>query len=288
VSRLPLLAAVRRVMAHPTPIKFDEMLVLESPQGKGKSTALSLLCPFEAWFTDDLPLNVDSKQVIERTSGKWIIEAAELAGGRKADVEHVKSFLSRRVDGPVRLAYERLSAEVARQFVIIGTTNSHAYLKDMVNRRFWPVRVDITWDLEGLARDRDQLWAEAFTRERNGEPIRLDPRLYRLAEVQQERRRVQDPWEEDITARYLQSKPQLPIRLTWADIWETLGIETAHRTPELLGRASHVLQLLGFRRLRVRPKKTAEVPRPLPVMGWGWDPTEEQPNLLAEPEETRE
>jgi predicted P-loop ATPase len=281
VSRLPLLAAVRRVMAYPSPIKFDEMLVLESGQGKGKSTALGLLCPFESWFTDDLPLNVDSKQVIERTTGKWIIEAAELAGGRRADAEHIKSFLSRRVDGPVRLAYERLSAEVARQFVIIGTTNSHAYLKDMVNRRFWPVRVDNVWHLEALARDRDQLWAEAFFRERRGESIRMDSNLWHLAELQQERRRVGDPWETGLQALWGLEVRDTLLRLTWEDVWQALGLtELAQRTSEDMNRASAVLQQLGFRRLRVKGKKTTDNPRPTAEMGWGWDPP--QAGLLLE------
>jgi predicted P-loop ATPase len=51
--------------------------------------------------------------------------------------------LSRQVDGPVRLAYQRTSTEVPRQFVAIGTTNRVTeYLKDSTgNRRFWPVKV---------------------------------------------------------------------------------------------------------------------------------------------------
>jgi predicted P-loop ATPase len=284
VSRLPLLAAVRRVMAFPTPVKFDEMLVLESAQGKGKSTALSLLCPFETWFGDDLPLNVDAKQVIERTSGKWIIEAQELAGGRRADIEHVKSFLSRRVDGPVRLAYGHQPTEVPRQFVIIGTTNSHAYLKDMVNRRFWPVRVDDEWDLEGLARDRDQLWAEAYARERKGEAVRLHPSLWPLAALQQERRRIGDPWELHLRQVWPLDGRDVTLRLTWDDVWNALGkTEVAQRTSEDLSRASAVMQQLGFKRVRVKAKKTDMNPRPGAEMGWGWDPPQESLALTAEP-----
>ena len=77
----------------------------ESSQGMLKSTALRVLCPVDDWFSDDLPLGVDSKQVIERTVGKWIIEAAEMHGNRGREAEALKGFLSRQVDGPVRLAY---------------------------------------------------------------------------------------------------------------------------------------------------------------------------------------
>ena len=160
VSRIFLMAAVGRI--YQPGVKFDEMVVLESSeQGKGKSSLLRALCPDESWFSDDLPLNVDAKQIIERTAGKWLIEAAELSGMHASKVEHLKTMLSRGSDGPVRLAYGRLPVEKPRHFVLMGTTNAAAYLDDPTgNRRFWPVIVN-TILLPEIRRDRDQLWAEA-------------------------------------------------------------------------------------------------------------------------------
>jgi predicted P-loop ATPase len=112
VSALPLIAAVRRV--RQPGCKFDELLILESEQGALKSGALRALCPDESYFSDDLPLGVDSKLTIERTMGKWIIEASELYGCRGREVEQLKAFLSRQADGPVRLAYARLPVVVPR------------------------------------------------------------------------------------------------------------------------------------------------------------------------------
>ena len=86
VSRIFLMAAVGRI--YQPGVKFDEMVVLESPQGTGKSSLLRSLCPKDSWFSDDLPLNVDAKQIIERTAGKWLIEAAELSGMHASKVEH--------------------------------------------------------------------------------------------------------------------------------------------------------------------------------------------------------
>ena len=134
VGSLVLIAAVRRI--RQPGCKFDEFLILEGGQGTGKSSGIRALCPRDEWFSDDLPLGVDSKQVIERTSGRWIIEAAELHGNRGREAEALKAFLSRQSDGPVRLAYARLPVTIDRQFILIGTTNARlAYLKDMTGAR---------------------------------------------------------------------------------------------------------------------------------------------------------
>jgi predicted P-loop ATPase len=138
VGPLTLIAAVRRVRWPGA--KFDELPVLESPtQGTDKSTAIRILAVKDDWFTDYLPLNAEPKVVIERTCGKWIIEAGELSGMRRGDIDKLKGLLSRSADRG-RLAYAKFPSEVPRQFIAIGTTNNREYLKDQTNRRFWPVR----------------------------------------------------------------------------------------------------------------------------------------------------
>jgi hypothetical protein len=247
VGALPLVAAVRRVRQPGA--KFDELLILESTQGAGKSSALRALCPREDWFGDDLPLGVDSKQVIERTAGRWLIEAAELHGNRGREVEQLKAFLSRQTDGPVRLAYARLSTSVPRQFVLIGTTNARtAYLKDTTGaRRFWPVRVG-TFDIEALVRHRDQIWAEAAAREAAGASIRLNSAMWDAATAEQEGRRATDPWE-DILAPLLDgdgitSPEQVPV----SAVWDALGLPNAYRDNRAADRVAAIAQRHGFTR----------------------------------------
>ena len=63
IGSIVLIAAVRRV--RQPGCKFDELLILQSGQGEGKSTSLRALCPYDAWFSDDLPLGASSKEVIE-------------------------------------------------------------------------------------------------------------------------------------------------------------------------------------------------------------------------------
>jgi predicted P-loop ATPase len=247
VGAIVLIAAVRRV--RKPGCKFDELLVFESDQGFGKSSALRALCPDDEWFSDDLPLNVDAKQLIEATAGKWIIEAAELSGMRKSQSESLKSMLSRQVDGPVRMAYARLPVEIPRQFIIIGTTNSHTYLNDITgNRRFWPVRVG-KFDLRQLAYDRDQLWAEAAYREAAGESIRLREDLYKVAGLQQERRRFEDPWEQLLDETF---NPKEKQRLSPEDVWQALGMQVERRDERAQHRVTAIMQKLGFKRMALR------------------------------------
>jgi len=262
VGSLVLIAAVRRVRSPGC--KFDELLVLESPQGQNKSTALRMLCPYGDWFSDDLPLGVDAKQTIERTMGKWIVEAAELMNMRKAQSEQLKSFLSRQVDGPVRMAYARQSDEVPRQFVIIGTTNSASYLKDPSgNRRFWPVKVK-RFNAELVSELRDQLWAEVSYREAQGESIRLHPKLYYAATVQQEERRTEDPWEPIILGNICNRKAEPKQRIAPSEIWEVLEIPVPQRDERAAERIVTIMQRQGFRRMTVWSDGRA-------VNGWGRD-----------------
>jgi hypothetical protein len=271
VSRIVLLAAVKRV-THPG-TKYDEMLVLESgQQGLMKSTALRTLCPDEKWFSDDLPLNVDAKQIVERTSGKWIIEASDLSGMQSSQVEHLKGMLSRQVDGPVRLAYGRLPVEQPRQFIIIGTTNSYTYLTDSTgNRRFWPVRVK-QFNIPWIRENRDQLWAEAFARAEAGESTRLDPSLYAHATLQQERRRAEDPWEVKLEESFPKDKI---YRLSMDEVWAPLGMSIEKRDARATDRVLKAMHRLGFKRLSV--KKDGRISR-----GFARDEIDGQLNLHEE------
>jgi predicted P-loop ATPase len=195
IGRIFLLGAVRR-MRHPG-CKFDELVILEGEQGSNKSTALAELVPDPEWFTDDLNLGLKSREFVEQTGGFWICEVAEMAGMRQTQVEALKAQLSR-VKDRARMAYDRTAQNYLRQFVLIGTTNSDAYLSDITgNRRFWPVRTGAI-DVLGIRADREQLWAEAVAVEAEGGPhlLRLPPELWEVARVEQDARMQVSPLQE--------------------------------------------------------------------------------------------
>ena len=186
VIRKTLAAAVARIYQPGT--KFDSVLILNGPQGIGKSTLFARLAG--AWFSDSLTLtDMRDKSGPEKLQGYWILELGELAGMKKTDVEMVKSFLSR-VDDKYRASYGLNVESHPRQCVIVGSTNTESgFLRDITgNRRFWPVRVNgesvkKPWQISG--EDVLQVWAEAKAVYEGGERLYLEGEVAAMAVSQQ-------------------------------------------------------------------------------------------------------
>lgn len=171
--------------------KVDCCLILESPQGGKKSTALKILAG--DWFTDEIA-DLGSKDSALQTRGVWVIEIAELDSMTRAEVSRIKAFVSRATDR-FRPPYGKQVIESPRQCVFAGSVNHSTYLRDETGgRRFWPVRCGEI-DVDALARDRDQLWAEAVSQYRGGAVWWLETQeLIQEAEQQQSDRYEEDPW----------------------------------------------------------------------------------------------
>lgn len=192
-----MISAVARV--YEPGCQADHMLVIEGPQGAGKSSAARELVPIKSLYADT-GIDVGDKDSFQNLRGKWIYELAEMASIKGREVEKTKQFISSPKD-TYRASYGRKSRDWPRQCVFIGTTNEMAsYLADSTgNRRFWPVTAG-TIDVKAIARDRDQLWAEAVQRYHAGEVWYLNTsRLVQLASEEQERREQVDPWQEYIS-----------------------------------------------------------------------------------------
>ena len=195
-----LCAAVARTY---TPgIKFDHMLVLEGKQGTGKSTAVKIL---GGDWSIDIMLRTDNKDTVQLINSAWIIEVSEMAGLRKAEVESLKAFISRSTDS-IRPPFAKTPVDFPRRSIFIGTINPSplGYLNDETgNRRYWPVVCDKI-NMSQLKRDRDQLFAEATLRLKEGERLYItDVNIEREAIRIQETRNMKHPWI-DIINRYFQ------------------------------------------------------------------------------------
>lgn len=171
--RKMLCAAVARVFVPG--IKYDLVLVLVGPQETYKSTFVKKLGG--EWFSDTFT-TVQGKESFEQLQGAWIIEIAELSGLKKAEIEAVKHFITKREDS-FRPAYGRVVETYKRQCVFFGTTNNADFLRDPTgNRRFMPIDVNIDNIKKSVMNDLDQyeidqIWAEAFVLYKAGEPLYL-------------------------------------------------------------------------------------------------------------------
>ena len=167
VSRWWLISAVAR--AFKPGEKVDHTLILEGPQGEGKSKLFKTLVPNDEWFLDT-PFEIGSKDGYLAIRGKLIVELAELVALLKSDPDTAKAFLTSSVD-TYRQPYGRGVGQFPRTCVFGGTINPEdvGYLSDPTGaRRFWPVRCGEI-NVDGLAAVRDQLWAEAVNAYQNGE-----------------------------------------------------------------------------------------------------------------------
>ncbi len=203
VGELILRAAIRRV--YDSGCKMDYMVVLEGEQGIGKSTMIEILG--HKWYAD-LILNVHSPDTVDCMKNKWIIEVSEMEASKRADVQAMKSFLSRRID-TCRLAYARASKDFPRHSIFIGSFNPDAYgssyIKDVTgDRRYLPLTVEGSTFLNfaKFKEDVGQIWAEAMVgyKENPNNPLYLTDRAaYDQAVKETAKRRNSDAWVEQIS-----------------------------------------------------------------------------------------
>lgn len=167
--------------------KFDYVLVLEGPQGIGKSTSLSVLGG--NWHTETT-ISPDNKDFYMALQGHLIVEFSEGETLSRSEVKQLKAVISATKD-TFRPPYGRETLDFPRRCVFAMTTNQNEYLKDETgNRRWLPVEckdVNIEW----LKENRDQLFAEALARVEAGETIHEFPREETIQA--QAARMVEDP-----------------------------------------------------------------------------------------------
>ena len=209
-----LVAAVRR-MLRPGIVNFDHMLVLEGPQGVGKSTVVEILgggpAP-DGWYKNEEINWRDNRSSVEVLRGCWFYEWAELRGYSRDKEEHIKSCLSSPVD-EARLAYGRKTSSTIRRAIFVATTNEHCdYLGDQTGaRRYWVVECgEVKFKLDELQRDRDQLFAEAVVMEKKRDTYLDTPAPLRHFELEVQRGRTQVPHLVDALSQLVGTPVELP------------------------------------------------------------------------------
>ena len=241
ISEMILIALVARILDPGC--KADYMPVIEGAQGGLKSTACRVLGG--QWFSDSLPDITGGKEASQHIRGKWLIEVAEMEAMDRARASQLKAFVSRSVER-YRPSYGRREVVEPRQCVFIGTTNKSRYLRDETGgRRFWPFPAGHI-DIEALARDRDQLFAEAVVRFRQG--VRWWPdkdfEHQHMQPEQAARYEADDAWEEAILG-YVQQRERVTIG--------QIAREALHIDMQRIGtrdqrRIAKILEVIGWKR----------------------------------------
>lgn len=240
VGRAWLISAVARALRPGC--KADAVLVLEGPQGIGKSSLITTLA--NGFSRDDLS-DLSSKDARIELQGAWIVEIAELSAVNRSAVEKLKVFLSAREDS-FRPPYGRVTQVFPRRCVFVATTNDEAYLRDSTgNRRFWPVRCTNV-ALDDFRRDRDILLAEAVAAFEGGAEWWLSREHSELAAHEATERAELDPWEEVIVT--FASRNLAGVTMT--QVLSQLGLsERLHAATGITSkRIASILRRNGFQR----------------------------------------
>lgn len=254
VSYKWLLGAVARVMVPGC--KMDNVLILEGPQDAGKSRSIKML--FGEEWSMEANINLNDQDAVEVLGGRWAIELAELDALNKSDSAAAKRWITTQAD-VYRPKYARRAVRVPRQFVIAGTVNHDAYLKDGTgNRRYWPVRVGIGIALAALRLDRDQIWAEAYAMycewvaenvDAGGElptPWQVLEEEKAMFSVEQEARYEGDIYE-SLIADFVQGRD----RVTLEEIaFDCIKLETAKTSRPEQRRIGEAMKAIGWERKR--------------------------------------
>lgn len=147
------------------PFGADGCLVLQGPQGTGKTSLLRHIAMRPNWFIEGAVINDGDKDTRRRVVTRWVAELGEVESTfRKADTAALKAFITQQVDA-YRLPYGRSDVKTPRRTSLCASCNEPEFLVDATgNRRFWTVRFRGTplprADLEAL--DALQLWAQVY------------------------------------------------------------------------------------------------------------------------------
>ena len=158
-----LYAAVKRAL-EPS-CKFDQVLIIQGPQGAGKSLIFNRL---SLGYKTNNP-DISTKDGQQRMHRAWFVIWDELVSLGKRGTEEAKNFISEEMDD-FRTPFKRHPKDYLRHFVFCGTTNEENFLKDYtgkVERRYWILKATRTSENNIVFKNFtepvvEQVWAEVY------------------------------------------------------------------------------------------------------------------------------
>jgi hypothetical protein len=236
--------------------KVDTLPVLYGAKGVKKSSAFSALAGEQSWFADTA-LDPAKKDAMEQLQGVWLYEWSEFDIWLKRRGENrIRNFLSRQVDH-FRWTHAVNVEDRPRQGVFVASTNEPEFMTDP-ERRFWPVHA-LAVDLDAIRADRDQLWAEAVARYKEGTQWHLTEEEDKLLVTFGADFEQSDPWE-DLIAKTLDETvqidggtyPKMPTPFSIAQLLGAMGFTARDMTKDAENRAGQCLRAMGYLKARKR------------------------------------
>jgi predicted P-loop ATPase len=225
----------------------DMVPIFISPeQGFRKSSSIAAMVPRDSHR--QLSFTQAEVERARLMRGCLVAELAELQGLRTRELEEIKAWVTRRHEEWVP-KYKEFAVTMPRRAIFIGSSNSTELFDDPTGERRWlPVRVGVV-DVEGIERDRDQLWAEAAAMWQTDGVAWRDAET--LAKEEHGSYRVSDTWEEAVAAwaeadSILGAAPSVAGFTTREALIEGLGFsdKSVKRADEM--RAAKALKNAGY------------------------------------------
>ena len=143
----------------------DGVLVLQAPQGTGKTFFCRTIAVYPDWFSEGVSIDLDNKDSIIQGTGVWISELGELDSTLKREQSALKAFITSARD-TYRQPYAKVAVSKPRRTSFCATVNPKEFLNDETgSRRYWviqPENIDIdklkSLDEEWLR----QMWKQVY------------------------------------------------------------------------------------------------------------------------------
>lgn len=271
-----LIGAVARALKPGCQMDTTLLLADNGEGGQGKTSFCRIMGG--QWY-GKVDTHLD-KEALQKVTGKWVVELAEMAVGKRTDRERMRGFLTDTVDR-FRPPYGRIVQEFPRRCVFVGTSNDDTPIQDAFGkRRYWPVRVERELLRDELERDRAQLFAEAVVLFDEGEKWWLTKEEEEIANEERGLMLEVDAFAETVMEWVRGLEPEK--RPQYINVPEFLKVKFSmmpHEVSKMQKGAALALRQAGFGKVRTSKGTVWAVPPKL--LHWGLN----RAAVLARPEE---
>jgi hypothetical protein len=230
--------------------KADMVPILTGPQGLRKSSLVEALAPGKDEYTV-VSLADRDENLARQLRGRMVVEWDELRGLNTRDAESIKGWVSRTKDDWIP-KFKEFATSLPRRYLLLGTANPKQFLSDPTGLRRWlPLFITHTIDVDLAIREREQLWAEAKAlyhkhyEETKGRSGVMYEDAERLALASQKRASIRDPWVDAINL-WIEQEDRTKGATTLQILHQACSISTSQITYGTHERLRRTMAYIGW------------------------------------------